>query len=573
MANDMFSTVGGAAAPFGGGVAASAERKAAPAGGFAAVLAQTEAHASGGLGGQGIADGQTLATDGSATWVPGQWAAVTVSPALRVITDGPMDVAPDALLAFAQQQGLSPEAIQALRLQMQAVPGSSATGPMASAMSPGAEVLQAEAVSGWTTAMGSAAGALVARGVNVVSAAPGGMAPGEASQIAGAADQSAEGGLMPGFRAAQGGGLFAADVGVSREALVVGQVGVAQRGANIAGMPSTAITGTSMRMSSATGSLAGRPLGGESGIAVLAPLTPRMTDGVSLVPQASASASQGAVTAASIDGIAPGWLGLPDKPLISARGAAGTAVPPADAGIEVAAQLGVAILPMKTVFKAASQAPAGAPTGELPASSGGEALVLDGVSEQDVGDLLQVPSLSRHAHAAPSNAPAPLGVASMTPGADGASGASDLQARYEAVSQKLGEAVAQRMQAQIQRGDWQVQLHLRPKELGFIDVQLGMRGGDLVASFQASHALTRDMLQDQLPRLRDMLSSAGIDVASADVGSQSGGRSGGNPTPSQREATGVPGDTGRAASPVAPAPLVSARTVGGQGNDGLDLWA
>lgn len=566
MANDMFSTVGGAAAAFGGGGAASAERKAAPAGGFAAVLAQTEAHTPGDLGGQGIADGQTLATDGSATWVPGQWAAVTVSPALRVITDGPMDVAPDALLAFAQQQGLSPEAIQALRLQMQAVPGSSTTGPVASAMSPGVEVLQAEAVSGWTTATGTAAGALAARGVNVVNAAPGVMAAGEALSIAGAEGQSAKGGLMREFRAAEVGSVLAAGVGVSREALVVGQAGIAQTGASIMGMSPT------------TGSLVGQPLGGESGAAVLAPLTPRMTDGASLAPQASlaprmsVSAGLGAA-AASIDGTAPGGLGLRDESLVAARGASGTAVSPADAGIEVAAQLGVAILPMKTVFKAASQAPAGAPTGELPASSGGEALVLDGVSEQDVGDLLQVPSLSRHAHAAPSNAPAPLGVASMTPGADGASGASDLQARYEAVSQKLGEAVAQRMQAQIQRGDWQVQLHLRPKELGFIDVQLGMRGGDLVASFQASHALTRDMLQDQLPRLRDMLSSAGIDVASADVGSQSGGRSGGNPTPSQREATGVPGDTGRAASPVAPAPLVSARTVGGQGNDGLDLWA
>jgi flagellar hook-length control protein FliK len=146
----------------------------------------------------------------------------------------------------------------------------------------------------------------------------------------------------------------------------------------------------------------------------------------------------------------------------------------------------------------------------------------------------------------------------------------EAQAKYEAVAQQLGEALAQRLSAQIQRGHWQVKLHLHPQELGSIDVQLGMRGGDLMASFQASQQMTRDMLQDQMPRLREMLASAGIDVASADVNAQSGGRSGGNST--QAEARGAAPSSGADAA-AAKAEPTTVRAAQANDDRGLDLWA
>ena len=98
-----------------------------------------------------------------------------------------------------------------------------------------------------------------------------------------------------------------------------------------------------------------------------------------------------------------------------------------------------------------------------------------------------------------------------------------------------------------------------------------MRGGDLVAQFQASQAMTRDMLQDQMPRLREMLNGAGIDVASADVGSQSGGRSGGNPTPSGRGLSSAQGSATVAAAPQVGGSVATGSSA--SGGDGLDLWA
>ena len=104
------------------------------------------------------------------------------------------------------------------------------------------------------------------------------------------------------------------------------------------------------------------------------------------------------------------------------------------------------------------------------------------------------------------------------------------QGATEELSQKMGEALAQRLQAQIQRGHWRMSLSLNPRDLGHIDVTLGMKGNDLQASFQAAHMATRELIQDSLPRLREVLVGAGIDVASLDVGGQQKRESGGNST-------------------------------------------
>jgi flagellar hook-length control protein FliK len=103
--------------------------------------------------------------------------------------------------------------------------------------------------------------------------------------------------------------------------------------------------------------------------------------------------------------------------------------------------------------------------------------------------------------------------------------------QYERLSQRLGEALGQRLAAQIAKGDWRVDLALKPYELGNIDIELNMKDGALQASFSAGQALTRDLIADSLPRLKEILNQLGMDVATMNVNVRQNSQHGGNPTP------------------------------------------
>jgi hypothetical protein len=103
--------------------------------------------------------------------------------------------------------------------------------------------------------------------------------------------------------------------------------------------------------------------------------------------------------------------------------------------------------------------------------------------------------------------------------------ASQRSALYESISQRLVDALSARIQGQIAKGQWTMQLTLKPASLGRIDVDLRMHNGELEARFVSANPVTRDLLQDGAQRLRDNLAQAGTDIAkvSVDAGaSQSG---------------------------------------------------
>lgn len=111
---------------------------------------------------------------------------------------------------------------------------------------------------------------------------------------------------------------------------------------------------------------------------------------------------------------------------------------------------------------------------------------------------------------------------------------SDIEQRaeqYDKLSQRLGEALGQRLAAQIAKGDWKVEMALRPIDLGKIDIELKMNQGQLQASFHASEAGTRDLIVNGLPKLKEVLAQLGMEVASVDVNVRQDSQSGGNPTP------------------------------------------
>ena len=112
------------------------------------------------------------------------------------------------------------------------------------------------------------------------------------------------------------------------------------------------------------------------------------------------------------------------------------------------------------------------------------------------------------------------------------------QEQHADMSKRLAEALGQRLTAQISKGVWQVELDIHPKSLGRIEIHLEMKGGELEAHFNASRALTRELLQDGMPRLKEELREHGIETAYLGLGSGKQGTSGGNSTPSRNRNNG-----------------------------------
>ncbi|MGA0941288.1 MAG: flagellar hook-length control protein FliK, partial [Burkholderiaceae bacterium] len=115
--------------------------------------------------------------------------------------------------------------------------------------------------------------------------------------------------------------------------------------------------------------------------------------------------------------------------------------------------------------------------------------------------------------------------------------ASQRSALYESISQRLVDALGARIQGQIAKGQWTMQLTLKPASLGRIEVDVRMHNGELEARFVSANPVTRDLLQDGAQRLRDNLAQAGTDIArvSVDAGASQSGH--GKSTP---QSSGVP---------------------------------
>ena len=105
--------------------------------------------------------------------------------------------------------------------------------------------------------------------------------------------------------------------------------------------------------------------------------------------------------------------------------------------------------------------------------------------------------------------------------------------QQQQLADRLGEAAANRLIAQIERGEWKMQMRLQPGKLGRIDVELSMHARGLEAMFSADSALTRELIVQGTARLKDTLAQAGMTVASMTVNGDQTRQSGGNSTPQQ----------------------------------------
>jgi len=109
----------------------------------------------------------------------------------------------------------------------------------------------------------------------------------------------------------------------------------------------------------------------------------------------------------------------------------------------------------------------------------------------------------------------------------------DRASQIQQLGEKLGQAMSERLQEQMEKGQWRLHLKLNPGHLGSIDVELDMHSGGLDALFKTENALTRELITSGMSKLREGLAQSGTAVASVWVNSDSQRESGGNSTPRQ----------------------------------------
>ena len=124
----------------------------------------------------------------------------------------------------------------------------------------------------------------------------------------------------------------------------------------------------------------------------------------------------------------------------------------------------------------------------------------------------------------------------------------DFNARSENIqnlADKMGQAVGQRILSEMERGQWHLKLSLRPATLGHIEVEMKMRSGEFDAVFTAPNAVTRELLQEGLGKLKETLNQMGMNFAHIDVGDGKSGKNGENPTPGSFRGQSASTDAGR----------------------------
>ena len=199
-----------------------------------------------------------------------------------------------------------------------------------------------------------------------------------------------------------------------------------------------------------------------------------------------------------------------------------------------------------------------------------ELLVIDVPAGLDLGPLAEHASAPAAESGGPRQGSAPAAAPTPQAAADAARTAMEERAEQtRLLADRMGQALANRLIGQIERGQWKLQMRMQPEALGRVEVALDMHAGGLDAVFRTDNALTQDLLGQGAQRLRDALSQSGTTVASVTVHADARGQSGGNSTPQKRQS--APKQSAAPAA-VAAVPHKVARYTGGVA-EGLNVLA
>lgn len=99
----------------------------------------------------------------------------------------------------------------------------------------------------------------------------------------------------------------------------------------------------------------------------------------------------------------------------------------------------------------------------------------------------------------------------------------DIKLTFGERVQAFADAVAQRVIGQIRDENWSVRLQLEPANLGAMDIDLSLNGNVVAATVSVLNHDVRALLESGLPRLRESLEAAGLQLSGWNFG-QSGSR-------------------------------------------------
>ena len=135
--------------------------------------------------------------------------------------------------------------------------------------------------------------------------------------------------------------------------------------------------------------------------------------------------------------------------------------------------------------------------------------------------LTQGPGTAQGSPSAPtplSQAPASFNATASAAATPHAQAPIDVPVKDTAWGGALGERVVVMANNQLQSAE----IRLTPAELGPLRVQVAVEDGAANVTFHAQHAVTREAIEQALPRLRELLAENGLTLNQADVGEQAG---------------------------------------------------
>ena len=97
--------------------------------------------------------------------------------------------------------------------------------------------------------------------------------------------------------------------------------------------------------------------------------------------------------------------------------------------------------------------------------------------------------------------------------------------QFQNMTTKFADSLVNRLTSQINKGAWRIEMEMHPRSLGKVSVQMEMVNGNLEAQFFTSQNLTRDLILESVPRLREMLENNGTNNAQVSVELKNDGNS------------------------------------------------
>lgn len=100
-----------------------------------------------------------------------------------------------------------------------------------------------------------------------------------------------------------------------------------------------------------------------------------------------------------------------------------------------------------------------------------------------------------------------------------------LDAHQQLLTPRWGQAVGERMIMMAQHGPRSAQIQLDPPELGSMQIRVHVQGQDQISvSFTSANPAVRDALEQQMPRLREMLAEQGLQLSEGSISDDSSRR-------------------------------------------------